>query len=158
MKPALIGLIAIVVAAVLWFAFQRNGNGGMAPMPGMDGMEGMDSGALGSEPGGPLADVTVPATLSAQAETGKTYFDAVCSVCHGANAAGQDGIAPPLVHVIYEPSHHGDAAFAAAARNGVTAHHWSFGNMPALQERLTDAEVGAIVAYVRELQRANGIN
>ena len=39
---------------------------------------------------------------------------------------------------------------------GVRAHHWKFGNMPAI-ENLTRSDVTAIVAYVRELQRANGI-
>ncbi len=108
--------------------------------------------------GAPLAEVVVPATLTAEAETGKTYYEAVCASCHGANAAGQDGVAPPLVHKIYEPSHHGDMAFVMAARNGVPAHHWPFGNMPPVEQRLTDAEIAAIVAYVRALQRANGIN
>jgi mono/diheme cytochrome c family protein len=108
--------------------------------------------------GAPMADVIVPEALSAQARRGETYFNAVCASCHGTNAAGQDGVAPPLVHRIYEPSHHGDMAFVLAARNGVRAHHWPFGDMPPVEERLTDGELGAIVAYVRELQRANGIN
>ncbi|WP_415183859.1 c-type cytochrome [Phaeovulum sp.] len=108
--------------------------------------------------GAPMADVIVPEALSAQARQGETYFNAVCASCHGTNAAGQDGVAPPLVHRIYEPSHHGDMAFVLAARNGVRAHHWPFGDMPPVEERLTDGELGAIVAYVRELQRANGIN
>ena len=108
--------------------------------------------------GAPLAEVSLPAELSAQARLGETYFNAVCASCHGTNAAGKDGVAPPLVHRIYEPGHHGDMAFVLAARNGVKAHHWPFGNMPPVEQRLTDGELGAIVAYVRELQRANGIN
>jgi mono/diheme cytochrome c family protein len=117
----------------------------------------------GAEPppkqaGAPLVEVIVPKELSAQARIGETYFNAVCASCHGANAAGQDGVAPPLVHRIYEPSHHGDIAFVMAARNGVRSHHWPFGNMPPVKQHLTDAELGAIVEYVRELQRASGIN
>ena len=108
--------------------------------------------------GKPLAEVMHPAALSAQTRQGEVYYNAVCASCHGTNAAGQDGIAPPLVHRIYEPSHHGDEAFVLAARNGVPAHHWSFGDMPPVAQPLTDAELDAIVAYVRELQRANGIN
>jgi mono/diheme cytochrome c family protein len=108
--------------------------------------------------GAPMADVIVPDELSAQARQGETYFNVVCASCHGANAAGQDGVAPPLVHRIYEPSHHGDMAFVLAARNGVRAHHWPFGDMPPVEERMTDGELGAIIAYVRELQRTNGIN
>lgn len=108
-------------------------------------------------PGAALAEVRVPSAFSAEATSGQTYYNAVCAACHGANAAGQGGVAPPLVHQLYVSSHHGDAAFVAAARNGVRQHHWSFGNMPPLEERLTNAELNAIVQYIRELQRENGI-
>jgi mono/diheme cytochrome c family protein len=104
-----------------------------------------------------LADVTLPASLSETAQIGQHAFDAVCAACHGPNAAGREGYGPPLVHRIYEPGHHADAAFFMAVQNGVQAHHWPFGNMPP-QEGLTRADVAAIVTYVRELQHANGIN
>lgn len=141
-------LIAVALAALLGFGFwwseQGNGDARMV--------------ADGVEKNGPaMVDVTVPETLSAKAELGKVAFDAKCAACHGLNAAGQDGVAPPLVHKIYEPSHHGDAAFLMAARNGVRAHHWRFGNMPPV-EGVTDSDVKMIIAYVRELQRVNGIN
>lgn len=107
--------------------------------------------------GSPLVTVKVPAQLSANAELGKMFFEVKCVACHGENAAGQDGVAPPLVHKIYEPSHHSDAAFVLAAERGVRAHHWKFGNMPPI-EGLTQGEVKMIATYVRELQRENGIN
>ena len=107
--------------------------------------------------GAPIVEVALPAELSANAEIGKLAFEAKCAACHGANAAGQNGVAPPLVHKIYEPSHHSDMAFVMAVQNGVRSHHWSFGNMPQI-ERLTQGDVMMIAAYVRELQRANGIN
>ena len=107
--------------------------------------------------GSAMVQVVVPETFSENAMIGQVAFEAKCAVCHGANAAGQDGVAPPLVHKIYEPSHHGDAAFLLAAKNGVRAHHWRFGNMPPV-EGVTDGDVKMIIAYVRELQRANGIN
>ena len=107
--------------------------------------------------GAPMVEVVLPETLSTNAQVGKLAYEAKCAVCHGTNAAGQDGVAPPLVHKIYEPSHHGDGAFLLAAKNGVRAHHWRFGNMPPV-EGVTDGDVKMIVAYVRELQRANGIN
>ena len=110
-----------------------------------------------TEEGAPIADVVVPAEFSANAQLGKRVFDGACAACHGANAAGQNGMAPPLVHKIYEPSHHGDAAFLLAAKQGVRAHHWKFGNMPPV-EGVTPGDVKMVVAYVRELQRANGIN
>ncbi|WP_407493803.1 c-type cytochrome [Pseudooceanicola sp. MF1-13] len=104
-----------------------------------------------------MVDVTLPATLSQEAMVGHRAFDAVCADCHGANAAGKMGFGPPLVHKIYEPSHHADMSFVLAVQNGVRAHHWQFGDMPA-QSGLTQADVAGIITYVRELQRANGID
>lgn len=106
--------------------------------------------------GATMVEVAIPDALSAQARMGRTAFEAACAACHGRNAAGNADAGPPLVHRIYEPSHHGDMAFRLAVQNGVRAHHWTFGNMPA-QEGLTRAEVTAIIAYVRALQRENGI-
>lgn len=106
--------------------------------------------------GAPIAEVSLPAGLSGNARLGKTVFEARCATCHGQDAAGQNGVAPPLVHKIYEPSHHSDRAFIAAAQNGVRSHHWDFGNMPPV-EGVTQGDVKMVVAYVRELQRANGI-
>ncbi|SFQ02740.1 c-type cytochrome [Tranquillimonas alkanivorans] len=107
--------------------------------------------------GAPIVQVSVPPELSAEAQIGKRAFEAVCATCHGTNAAGRNGFAPPLVHKIYEPSHHSDRAFLNAAENGVQSHHWNFGNMPPV-DGLTRADVKYIAAYVRELQRENGID
>lgn len=107
--------------------------------------------------GDALADVLVPETLSQNAQIGQLGYEAKCAACHGANAAGQDGVAPPLVHIIYEPSHHGDEAFQRAAELGVQGHHWPFGDMPPVKG-VTRGDVTMIIAYIRELQRANGIN
>ena len=109
------------------------------------------------ESGAPIVEVSLPAELSDQAQMGKRAYEAKCAECHGKNAAGQNGVAPPLVHKIYEPNHHSDMAFVMAAKNGVRAHHWNFGNMPPV-EGLTDGDVELIARYVRELQRENGIN
>ena len=106
--------------------------------------------------GAPIVEVSLPAELSANAQIGKRAFEDKCAACHGTNAAGQNGIAPPLVHKTYEPGHHSDMAFVMAAKNGVRAHHWQFGNMPPV-EGLTDADVKMIARYVRELQAENGI-
>lgn len=104
----------------------------------------------------PMVDVTVPDSFSDEEAMGERAFNAYCVACHGTNAAGQDGMAPPLVHPIYRPGHHADEAFQIAVRNGVRAHHWRFGNMPPI-EGLTRADVTTIIAYIRALQRANGI-
>lgn len=104
-----------------------------------------------------LVDIVLPDNLSDEALIGKRGFEANCAACHGVNAVGQDGVAPPLVHIIYEPSHHGDESFQRAVAMGVRGHHWPFGNMPAI-EGLTRADVAMITTYIRELQQANGIN
>lgn len=104
----------------------------------------------------PIVKVTMPPSLSAKAQTGQERFKTNCASCHGINAAGQDGVAPPLVHKIYEPNHHADESFQRAVAMGVRAHHWSFGNMPAT-DGLDRKQVSEIVIYMRELQRANGI-
>ncbi len=109
------------------------------------------------DPTSAIVDINLPETLSANAQVGKMAFEAKCSACHGANAVGQTDVAPPLVHKIYEPSHHADESFRRAVSLGVPQHHWPFGNMPPV-EGLTRGDVNMIIAYVRELQRANGIN
>ncbi|MEO1701085.1 MAG: cytochrome c [Pseudomonadota bacterium] len=113
--------------------------------------------ATGSVSATAMVDVTLAGDLSADAVAGKRLFEASCAACHGENAAGQADVAPPLIHKIYEPSHHGDESFQRAVAMGVRAHHWRFGNMPAV-EGLNRNDVAKIVTYVRELQRANGIN
>ena len=107
--------------------------------------------------GDAMAAVVIPDSFTEQDQMGQRAFDAACASCHGTNAQGRQDIAPPLVHKIYEPGHHGDAAFILAAQNGVRAHHWRFGDMPPVQG-VTRAEVMDIVAYIRTLQRENGIN
>ena len=116
-----------------------------------------DTTAAPATPPTALAEVILPEALSANAEIGKRAFDAKCAICHGPNAAGQSGIAPPLIHKIYETSHHADEAFQRAVSHGVRQHHWPFGNMPPV-EGLTRADVTMIIAYIRQVQRANGIN
>lgn len=145
----LMGLVAVFVAAVAYVILQPNNPGSPQGMVRED--------TSSTEQGAPLAVVKVPAEFSADALIGKRGFEAKCAVCHGINAAGQNGIAPPLVDNIYRPGHHSDMAFVIAAKNGVRSHHWKFGNMPAIKG-LTDADVKYIARYIRELQRENGIN
>ncbi|WP_428687159.1 c-type cytochrome [Roseibium sp.] len=110
----------------------------------------------GPEPGAALVAVSVPEMTGAALE-GEVLFKTNCAACHGENAAGRNEFGPPLVHKIYEPGHHADPAFLLAAMRGVRAHHWPFGDMPPV-EGVSEQDVEKIVAYVRTLQRANGIN
>ena len=115
---------------------------------------GKSDGTVGGGP--PIVTISVPEALSARALAGQKTWEANCASCHGRHAVGQDGVAPPLVHIIYEPGHHGDESFQRAVALGVRAHHWPFGDMPPV-EGLSRRDVAEIIAYVRELQRANGI-
>lgn len=137
-QVSVVAALAVALAAYLSF-----GRGTNAPVP--------------AGGGAPLVEITLPAALTPDAVAGKVLFDGNCAVCHGPDARGQEAVAPPLVHVIYEPSHHGDLSFQRAVSNGVRQHHWPFGDMPPVENVTTD-EVALIIAYVRELQRANGIN
>lgn len=86
---------------------------------------------------------------------GEVLFSANCARCHGSEGTGT-AQGPPLVHRIYEPNHHGDAAFHLAAANGVRAHHWGFGDMPPYPA-LSREDVQEIVIYIRAKQRRAGI-
>jgi cytochrome c2 len=88
--------------------------------------------------------VDVPRLQGAALE-GEAGFRTHCQRCYGENAAGSDGHGPPLVHPVYVPGHHSDAAFSTAATFGARSHHWSFGDMPAV-EGLSDAETASIIA------------
>lgn len=104
----------------------------------------------------PMVDVTLP-RLTGDAIIGAKVFAARCATCHGEAGAGHSAKGPPLIYKIYEPSHHGDVAFLLAAEAGVRAHHWDFGNMPAVNG-ITRGEVAMVVDYIRQVQRANGID
>lgn len=141
-------LIAAAVVVVLGFAaygFWQSRPASAPPPP--------EAGA--GDEAGPMVSVSLP-ELSGRAVLGEVAFNAKCAVCHGRNAAGQNGVAPPLIHTIYRPGHHDENAFLRAVRNGVISHHWSFGNMPPV-EGLTPGDVKNIVAYIRALQKENGI-
>ena len=93
--------------------------------------------------------------LPVEYEPGEKAFKQFCIPCHGPSAVGTDQ-GPALVHRVYEPNHHGDMSFVRAARMGVRAHHWNFGNMPKI-EGVSDEDLRQIIRYVRWLQRQAGI-
>ena len=87
--------------------------------------------------------------------TGASLFTAHCARCHGATAAGTDQ-GPSFLSPIYAASHHSDASFFLAVKQGVRAHHWQFGDMPAIPD-VTSDESSEIILYVRWLQEQAGI-
>ena len=127
-----IGALAVLmVVAVVWF-----GGGSQTDAP-----------AAGADTGIPVQD---PELVTA----GEPLYQARCAACHGSDLRGTP-LGPSHLSIVYEPNHHGDGAFLLAVRNGVRQHHWPFGDMaPVLG--LSDDDVVAIIAYVREQQRING--
>jgi cytochrome c len=96
-----------------------------------------------------------PGPVPAELAEGERSYKASCRACHGPLGTGTEA-GPPLVHRIYEPSHHADAAFQLAVTRGVRAHHWRFGDMPPLPA-IDSAGIAAVTGYVRWLQRRAGI-
>lgn len=120
-----------------------DGGRGMAGMPHMRAGTEMDTAGLRALP------------VPAEHREGAALFASTCAQCHGEAALGTDQ-GPPLVHVVYEPGHHADAAFQLAVVRGVRAHHWGFGDMPPVPG-VTQEQVDEIVGYVRWLQRNAGV-
>ena len=85
---------------------------------------------------------------------GETAYVAHCSECHGTDLRGTDS-GPSFLSIVYEPNHHPDDAFRSAPRAGVTAHHWTFGDMAPVPD-VTDEELEAIIVFVRDAQEREG--
>jgi len=98
--------------------------------------------------------IVVP-SLTGLAQQGEVEFNENCAACHGVKLAGT-AQGPTLIHSLYRPSHHADGAIVLAAMNGVRAHHWRFGDMPAV-EGITPQKLTEIIAYIRAMQQANGV-
>ena len=99
-------------------------------------------------------DAAIPPQDPELVELGTGLYQASCAECHGSDLRGTDK-GPSHLSVVYQPSHHADAAFLLAVQRGTPAHHWQFGAMLPV-EGLTPDDVAAIVAYVREQQRLEG--
>ena len=127
-RLAIAGLAAAVVVATAYFFMARDDADG--------------------------GEVVIP-TLSESGARGEVAYGRYCAACHGDRIDGTDK-GPTLIHPVYHPGHHGDAAFVAAARRGARGHHWPFGDMKPV-EGVSDAELADIIRFVREVQKANGL-
>jgi len=75
-----------------------------------------------------------------------------CAACHGQAADGVDDRGPSLLEAAYLIEALPDEALATAIREGVASSQDRWAPMPAFP-RFDDAELEAVVGYVRELQR-----
>lgn len=89
------------------------------------------------------------------AANGAAVYEQSCASCHGSDLRGTDR-GPSHLSQVYEPGHHPDVAFRAAIAEGARAHHWRFGDMPPVGG-LDDAEVAAVIAFIREQQELHGL-
>ena len=78
-------------------------------------------------------------TAGTQAHKGYTLFMMNCAHCHGNDARGDEG---PDLHGVTKS----DARIAAMIKNGVK------GEMPKFGAKLSDADVQALIAFVRTLK------
>ena len=86
---------------------------------------------------GAVATPAVP-SAGALAQKGRQLFLLNCAHCHGTDARGDEG---PDLHGVTKS----DARIAAMIKNGIK------GEMPKFGTKLSDAEVQALVAFVRSL-------
>ncbi|MFT7601103.1 MAG: mono/diheme cytochrome c family protein [Acidimicrobiales bacterium] len=91
--------------------------------------------------------------LAAEAD-GATIYQARCASCHGEDLRGTSK-GPSQLSIVYEPNHHGDDSYRSAIRNGAPQHHWSFGDMPAVED-ITDGQIEQVITYIRTQQQALG--
>jgi len=92
--------------------------------------------------------------VSATPADGASLYQRSCALCHGNDLRGT-GMGPSHLSEVYEPGHHSDAAFVAAIKEGSPQHHWQFGDMEPV-EGLSDDEIEAIIAFVRDKQQEEG--
>ena len=85
---------------------------------------------------------------------GADVYAASCASCHGEDLRGTDK-GPSHLSIVYEPNHHGDDSFRSAIANGAPQHHWNFGDMAPVED-LSDAQVEAVIAFVRAEQQRLG--
>lgn len=100
------------------------------------------------------ADRASDTTSGSSSDVGAKVYAQSCAQCHGADLRGTHR-GPSQFSQVYEPGHHPDASYRSAIVNGVTAHHWDFGDMPAIKG-LSDTEVDAVIAYIRAQQAEHG--
>jgi mono/diheme cytochrome c family protein len=87
-----------------------------------------------------LVAVSMATPLLAQS-SGATIYKAKCQMCHLADGTGNKGMKVPAF-----TAGASDASLIAATKNGK-------GKMPAYAGKLTDADIDAVVAYIKTLKK-----
>jgi mono/diheme cytochrome c family protein len=131
-------VLAIISLLLLWavgyiLTTQRNDDPTLGDQRTMSTLEGKPAGAAGAADGGQL-------------------FGANCVACHQATGAGLPGVFPPLAGA--EWVNGSDKLAANILLHGVTGKlsvkgaEYN-GSMPAFKDKMSDAEIAAVLSYVR---------
>ena len=89
--------------------------------------------------------VTLPSYPAGQVAAGRDLYAANCATCHGAQGQGyaKAGVSAPALNGQMHAWHHPDSQFATIMRQGI-------GQMPAAGASLSDKEVTAVLAYLKQ--------
>ena len=101
---------------------------------------GTASGAFGASGTNGLDEALVIPPAGTQEHQGYTLFMMNCAHCHGNDARGDEG---PDLHGVTKS----DARITSIIKNGIK------GEMPKFGTKLTDADVRALIAFVRSLKK-----
>lgn len=112
-------------------------------------------GVLGLTSCGGKDEQDVPLTQEQLVARGRQVYAGTCATCHG-DALKGSSMAPSLLQAPFAPDQTPDSAFANAIQNGVPQKRFAKGPMPA-QPSVAPKDIPAVVAYVRSVQRDNGI-
>ena len=96
-------------------------------------------GVCAAAAGQPGAGETKPAAADDETLPGYRIFDHNCAHCHGDDARGDEG---PDLHDLRKS----DARLEKIIKNGIK------GEMPSFGKKFSDADVQAIIAYLRTLK------
>lgn len=91
-----------------------------------------------------LVAVSLATPLLAQ-QSGAAIYKAKCQMCHLADGSGNKGMKVPAF-----TAGASDAKLIAATKNGVSTGPVK---MPAYAGKLTDADINAVVAYIKTLKK-----
>lgn len=138
--PIILGVVGVV--AVIAVVLLSIGGEGEAPE------------AAPVDPHTGLSEFDIPVQDPDMVTAGQEVYEVSCSACHGLDLRGTP-TGPSLLSIIYNPIHHPDDAFLSAALNGVTAHHWAFGDMTPVAG-VSEEQLEQVIAYVRDDQRVQG--
>ena len=99
-------------------------------------------------------EVSGASGYSLSVDHGLIAFAEECAGCHGRLARGTER-GPDLIHPDYGPGARSDAQFRLAVREGMPARR-GYGVMPPAPG-VSERRLNRMIAFLRELQRVNGI-